>query len=135
MEYGSARCKKNYRKVKDQIIKLWLECQTWEEFKVKVSLDVPEARWRDILACKLHWLRRSYPVAYRFSWLVVIPALIWSFSFTFFCLINGISEYSVAYSIITVELVYGFIILFHLGFFGDFMRELQWNEEGCLIDY
>lgn len=135
MEYGSARCKKNYRKVKDQIIKLWLECPTYEEFKVKVSLDVPEARWRDILACKLHWLRRSYPVAYRFSWLVVIPALIWSPSFAFFCLTEGMTEDSIAYSIMASASVYLFMIFFHLAFVGDFMRELQWNEEGRPIDY
>ena len=135
MEYGSVQRKKNRREAQKQIVKLWLECSTYEEFNVKVSLDVPKARWRDLLACKLHWLRRSYPVAYYFSWLVAIPALIWSFSFVFFYLINRMFEDSIACSILITGLVHSAIIFFHLGFVGDFMRELKWNEEGRPIDY
>ena len=136
MEYGSVQRKRNLREVKDRIVKLWLECSTYEEFKVKVSLDVPEARWRDLLACKLHWLKKSHPIAYYFSWIAIIPALIWSLSFAFFYLIEGMTVvYSIAYGILTTEIVYAIIIFLHLGFVGDFMRELKWNEEGCPLEY
>ena len=136
MEYGSVQRKKNRREAQKQIVKLWLECSTYEEFNVKVSLDVPEARWRDLLACKLHWLRRSYPVAYYFSWLIAIPALIWSLGFAFFYLIEGMTVvYSIAYGILATEIVYATIIFLHLGFVGDFMRELKWNEEGRPLEY
>lgn len=135
MEYGSVQRKKNRREAQEQIVKLWLECSTYEEFNVKVSLDVPKARRRDLLACKLHWLRRSYPAAYYFSWLAAIPALIWSFSFVLFYLIYGVSEYSIAYSILVTGLVHSAIIFLHLGFVGDFMKELKWNEEGRPIEY
>lgn len=135
MKYRSEQRKKNRREVQEQIVKLWMKCSTWEEFKVRVLLNVPEARWRDLLACRLHWLRKSHPVAYRFLWLVVIPALIWSPSFAFFCLIDGMTEDSIAYSIMASASVYLFMIFFHLAFVGDFMRELQWNEEGRPIDY
>ena len=136
MEYGSVQRKKNRREAQEQIVKLWLECSTYEEFNVKVSLDVPKARWRDLLACKLHWLRRSYPVAYYFSWLAAIPALIWSFSFAFFYLIEGMTVvYSIAYGILATEIVYATIIFLHLGFVGDFMQELKWNEEGRPLEY
>lgn len=135
MEYGSERCKQTYREAQEKIVKMWLECSSWEEFNVKVSLDVPEAKWRDLFACKLHWLRKSYPVAYYFSWLATIPTLIWSFSFIFFGLIKGMTEYAVAYSIIASASIYLFMIFFHLGFVGDFMRELKWNEEGRPLEY
>lgn len=135
MKYRSEQHKKNRREVQEQIVKLWMKCSTWEEFKVRVLLNVPEARWRDLLACKLHWLRKSHPVAYRFLWLAAIPALIWSFSFAFFCLIDGMTECSVVISILASVAVYPIVISFHLAFVGDFMRELQWNEEGCPIDY
>ena len=136
MEYGSVQCKKNRREAQEQIVKLWLECSTYEEFNVKVSLDVPKARWRDLLACKLHWLRRSYPIAYYFSWLTAIPALIWSLGFAFFYLIEGMTVvYSIAYGILATEIVYATIIFFHLGFVGDFMRELKWSEEGRPFEY
>ena len=127
--------KRNLREVKDRIVKLWLECSTYEEFKVKVSLDVPEARWIDLLACKLHWLKKSHPIAYYFSWLAVIPALIWLLGFAFFCLIYGVSEHSIAYSIFATEMAYATIIFLHLGFVGDFMKELKWNEEGRPLEY
>ena len=136
MEYGSVQRKKNRREAQEQIVKLWLECSTYEEFNVKVSLDVPKARWRDLLACKLHWLRRSYPVAYYFSWLAAIPAFIWSFGLAFFYLIEGmIVVYSIAYGILATEIVYATIIFLHLGFVGDFMQELKWNEEGRPLEY
>ena len=135
MEYGSERRKKTHREAQEKIVKLWLECSSWEEFKVKVSLSVPEARWMDLFACKLHWLRRSYPIAYYFSWLAAIPALIWSFSFAFFYLINRMFEDSIAYSILVTGLVHSAIIFFHLGFVGDFMKELKWSEEGCPLEY
>ena len=135
MKYGREQRKENRREVREQIVKLWLECSSWEEFKVKVSLSVPEARRRDLLACKLHWLRRSYPVAYYFSWLAAIPALIWSFSFVFFYLVNRMFEDSIAYSILVTGLMHSTIIFFHLGFVGDFMRELKWNEEGRPLEY
>lgn len=135
MEYGSERRKKTYSETQEKIVKLWLECSSWEEFKVKVSLSVPEARWRDLFACKLHWLRKSHPVAYYFSWLAAIPALILLLGFAFFCLIYGVSEYSIAYGILVTEIVYAIIIFLHLGFVGDFMQELKWNEEGCPFEY
>ena len=136
MEYGSVQRKKNRREAQEQIVKLWLECSTYEEFNVKVSLDVPKARWRDLLACKLHWLRRSYPVAYYFSWLAAIPAFIWSFGLAFFYLIEGmIVVYSIAYGILATEIVYATILFLHLGFVGDFMQELKWNEEGRPLEY
>lgn len=135
MKYGSEQHKKTHREEQENIVKLWLECSSLEEFKIKVSLSVPEARWRDILACKLHWLRRSYPVAYYFSWLAAIPALIWSFSFVFFYLINRMFEDSIAYGILATEIVYATIIFLHLGFVGDFMKELKWNEEGRPLEY
>ena len=136
MEYGSERRKKTHREAQEKIVKLWLECSSWEEFKVKVSLSVPEARWRDLFACKLHWLRKSYPAAYIFSWLAAIPALIWSLGFSFFCLIEGMTvSYSIAYGIIATEIVYATIIFLHLGFVGDFMKELKWNEEGRPFEY
>ena len=136
MEYGSVQRKKNRREAQEQIVKLWLECSTYEEFNVKVSLDVPEARWRDLLACKLHWLRKSYPVAYYFSWLAAIPTLIWSLSFAFFYLIEGMTVvYSIAYSILATEIVYATIIFLHLGFVEDFMKELKLNEEGRPLEY
>ena len=136
MEYGSKHRKKTHREAQEKIVKLWLECSSWEEFKVKVSLSVPEARWMDLFACKLHWLRKSYPVAYYFSWLTAIPALIWSLSFAFFYLIEGMTVvYSSAYGILATEIVYAIIIFIHLGFVGDFMKELKWNEEGCPLEY
>ena len=135
MKYKSVQCKENYRTVKDQIVKLWLECSTYEEFKTKVSLDVPEAKWTDLLACKLHWIRKSHPIAYYFSWLVAIPDLIWSLSFAFFYSIEGMSEESIAYSIAVTGLVHIVILFIHLGFVGDFMRELKWNEEGRPLEY
>lgn len=135
MKYRSEQRKKNRREVQEQIVKLWMKCSTWEEFKVRVLLNVPEARWRDLLACRLHWLRKSHPVAYRFSWLAAIPALIWSLNFAFFCLIDGMTECSVVISILASVAVYPILISFHLAFVGDFMRELQWNEEGRPIDY
>ena len=136
MEYGSERRKKTHREAQEKIVKLWLECSSWEEFKVKVSLDVPEARQRDLLACKLHWLKKSHPIAYYFSWIAIIPALIWSLSFAFFYLIEGMTvDYSIAYGILATEIVYAIIIFIHLGFVGDFMRELKWNEEGCPLEY
>ena len=106
MEYGSVQRKKTHREAQEKIVKLWLECSSWEEFKVKVSLSVPEARWRDLFACKLHWLRKSYPVVY-----------------------------SIAYGILATEIVYATIIFLHLGFVGDFMKELKWNEEGRPLEY
>ena len=136
MEYGSVQRKKNLREVKDRIVKLWLECSTYEEFKVKVSLDVPEARWRDLLACKLHWIRKSHPIAYYFSWIALIPALIWSLSFAFFYLIKGTNVVdSIACGLLATEIVHAIIIFIHLGFIGDFMREIKWNEEGCPLEY
>ena len=136
MEYGSVQRKKNRREAQEQIVKLWLECSTYEEFNVKVSLDVPEAKWRDLFACKLHWLRKSYPVAYYFSWLAAIPTLIWSLSFAFFYLIEGMTVvYSIAYGIIVTEIVYATIIFLHLGFVEDFMKELKLNEEGRPLEY
>lgn len=136
MEYGSEQRKKTQRETQEKIVKLWLECSSWEEFKVKVSLSVPEARWRDLFACKLHWLRKSYPVVYYFSWIAAIPALIWSFGFAFFYLIEGMTVvYSSAYGILATEIVYAIIIFIHLGFVGDFMKELKWNEEGCPLEY
>ena len=136
MEYGSERRKKTHREAQEKIVKLWLECSSLEEFKVKVSLSVPEAKWMDLFACKLHLLRKSHPVAYYFSWLTAIPALIWSLSFAFFYLIEGMTVvYSIAYGIIATEIVYATIIFLHLGFVGDFMRELKWNEEGRPLEY
>ena len=135
MKYGREQCKENSREVREQIVKLWLECSTWEEFRMKVSLDIPEARWRDLLACKLHWLRKSYFAIYYFSWLAAIPALVWSLIFAFFYLTKGLTEYTVAYSIIASASVYLIMVFFHLAFVGDFMRELKWNEEGRPIDY
>ena len=136
MEYGSERRKKTYRETQEKIVKLWLECSSWEEFKVKVSLSVPEARWRDLFACKLYWLRKSHPIAYYFSWLAAIPALILLLSFTFFYLIEGMTVvYSIAYGILATEIVYATIIFLHLGFVGDFMKELKWNEEGRPFEY
>ena len=115
---------------------MWLECSSWEEFKIKVSLNVPEARWRDLFACKLHWLRKSYPVVYYFSWIAVIPALIWSLSFAFFYLIKGMTVVdSIACGILATELVHVVLIFIHLGFVGDFMREIKWNEDGCPLEY
>ena len=133
MTYVSIQRKKNYKKVKDRILNLYLNCSTWEEFKVKASLNVPEARWRDLLACKLHWLKKSYPVAYRFLWLA-IPTFLWSLSFAFFCLIEGMTKDSVAYSIMVSAPLYMFILFFHLAFVGDFMKEIQWYEDGCPIE-
>ena len=136
MEYGSEQRKKIQREIQEKIVKLWLECSSWEEFNVKVSLDVPEARWRDLFVCKLHWLRKSHPVAYYFSWLATIPALIWSLCFAFFYLIKGMTVvYSIAYGIIATEIVYATIIFLHLGFVEDFMRELKRNEEGRPLEY
>lgn len=136
MKYRSEQHKKNCREAQEKIVKLWIECSSWEEFKIKVSLSVPEAKWRDLFACKLHWLRKSYPIAYYFSWLVTIPALIWSLSFAFFYLINGMTVvYSIAYGILATEIVHATIIFLHLGFVGDFMQELKWNEEGRPDDY
>ena len=135
MEYGSEQRKKIQREIQEKIVKLWLECSSWEEFKVKVSLSVPEARWRDLFACKLHWLRKSYPVVYYFSWIAAIPALIWSLCFAFFCLIYGVSEHSIAYSIFATEITYVTLIFLQLGFVGDFMKELKWNEEGRPLEY
>ena len=131
MEYGSIQRKKTHREAQEKIVKLWLECSSLEEFKVKVSLSVPEAKWMDLFACRLHLLRKSHPVAYYFSWLTAIPALIWSLSFAFFYLIEGMTVvYSIAYGIIATEIVYATIIFLHLGFIEDFMKELEWNEEG-----
>lgn len=136
MEYGSEHRKKTHREAQENIVKLWLECSSWEEFKVKVSLSVPEARWRDLFACKLHLLRKSHPRAYYFSWLTAIPALIWSLGFAFFYLIEGMTVvYSIAYGIIATEIVYATIIFLHLGFVEDFMKELEWNEEGRPLEY
>ena len=135
MKYKRVQRMENYRTVKDQIVKLWLECSTYEEFKAKVSLDVPEAKWTDLLACKLHWIRKSHPIAYYFSWIVAIPYLIWFFSFAFFYLIKGMSEDSFAYSIAVTGLVNIVILFLHLGFVGDFMRELKWNEDGRPLEY
>ena len=136
MEYGSERRKKTHREAQEKIVKLWLECSSWEEFKVKVSLSVPEARRRDLLACKLHWIRKSHPIAYYFSWIAIIPALIWLLSFAFFYLIEGMTvDYSSAYGILATEIVHATILFIHLGFVGDFMRELKWNEEGCPLEY
>ena len=136
MEYGSERCKKTHREAQEKIVKLWLECSSLEEFKVKVSLSVPEAKWMDLFACKLHLLRKSHPVAYYFSWLAAIPALIWSLGFAFFYLIEGMTVvYSIAYGIIATEIVYATIIFLHLGFVEDFMKELEWNEEGRPLEY
>ena len=136
MEYGSEQRKKNHREAQEKIVKLWLECSSLEEFKVKVSLSVPEAKWRDLFACKLHWFRKSHPVAYYFSWLAAIPALIWSLGFAFFYLIGGMTVvYSIAYGILATEIVYATIIFLHLGFVEDFMKELKWNEEGRPLEY
>lgn len=136
MEYESERRKKTHREVQEKIVKFWLECSSWEEFKVKVLLSVPEARWRDLFACKLYWFRKSHPIAYYFSWLAAIPAFIWSFSFVFFYLIEGMTVvYSSAYGILATEIVYAIIIFLHLGFAEDFMKELKWNEEGCPLEY
>ena len=130
MEYKNEQRKKTLKETQEKIVKIWLECSSLEEFKIKALLGVPEARWMDLLACRLHWLRRSHPVAYRFSWLAAIPALIWSLGFAFFYLIEGMTVvYSIAYGILATKIVYSTIIFLHLGFVGDFMQELQWNEE------
>ena len=136
MEYGSVQRKKTHREAQEKDQDSLPTTLTTEEFKVKVSLDVPEARWRDLLACKLHWLKKSHAIAYYFSWIAVIPALIWSLSFAFFYLIEGMTVvYSIAYGIIATEIVYATIIFLHLGFVGDFMKELKWNEEGRPLEY
>lgn len=64
MEYQIEKTREERKKSREALIQLYLKSKIWAEFKIAADVEVPEARFNDICACRLHFLKKMHPLAY-----------------------------------------------------------------------
>lgn len=62
MEYECDKIKKAKQKDVDDMINIYLESTTFEEFLVNVDLKVPNATWKEKLPFRIYWFKRSHDI-------------------------------------------------------------------------
>ena len=132
MTYSKVEEKKMRQMSRQKIIDIYLESKTWPEFMIAIDLEgLRLSRKLDVLACKLHHLKRSYEALWAvacvcslvgFAGFAVVAGLLLGASSFVFCMIDGALAWLVA------AIVFQYM-------FGDFMLTLDWYEHGCPIVY
>ena len=100
---------------RENLIDLYLDSKTYEEFKLNVDIKLPKADKFDLLACKYWYLKKTKP----YAWIVVV------FGSLGFCLgtsflLGGAIRHGV--------LVWMVLWLLYENLLGDFMRKLELEE-------
>lgn len=109
---------------------LWTKCDTWEEFSLKATCDIPEASERDLRTCRLYWFKKTHPVVYMLLLLGTQVGVGAVSGFAFFC-VSGFPQGSVLMGF------FGYVVaLFvHMFMHWDFMATLAWYDEGRPMEY
>ena len=72
MVYDIKKRAMTLHKTQVDLAELYASCSGIEEFLVKVDVEMPDARARDIRACRLHWLSKAHPFLYCSFWTVLL---------------------------------------------------------------
>lgn len=75
MTYEREKAKAYDAAVREELVRLWLKCSSYDEFDLKASVEIPDASRTDRLACRLHWFRKAKPAAYFLAWLSATVAV------------------------------------------------------------
>lgn len=136
VKYERETMKRRRNETRKRLIKLWLECSSFEEFDLKAAADIPDADRMDLFACRLYMFSKNHPFAYWLIWIAVVPAptvssgvglghLLWRTTGHDFVHLGFLSGF----------LLYALVFVLHSAYMGIFMRTLEWAERGYPIDY
>lgn len=116
MRYQNLERKINRKQYFKDICKLYAECDSFEEFKLKVVLQYADISFLEMLAVKIYYFKKTHPFLYSLCWWVLIGSCFWFGWFTIEALLNSI-----------ICLV-GFSFIFH-SCIGDKMRTIEIVEK------
>ena len=127
MKYENKTKRKTWFETQRRLADLWTNCDTWEEFSLKASCDIPEASRHDLRTCRLYWFKKTHPIAYMFSLVGTLVGSGAAFGFAFLCA-SGFSASPQSSALVGF---FGSMIAFlaHVFMHWDFMSTLAWYEE------
>lgn len=130
MKYENKTKYESRLETQKRLADLWTKCDTWEEFSLKATCDIPEASRRDLRTCRLYWFKKTHPITYTLSLLGTQVGSGVICGFVFFW-VSGFPQSSVLMGF------FGYIVaLFtHMIMHWDFMSTLAWYEDGCPMEY
>ena len=136
MNYGRETMKKRRNETRKRLIKLWLECSSFEEFDLKAATDIPDADRMDLFACRLYMFSKNHPFAYWLIQIAVVPTLTVGSGVELGHLLWRTTGHDfVHFGFLFGFLLYILVFVLHSAYMGIFMRTLEWYERGCPIDY
>ena len=129
VEYKREIMKKRRNKTRKRLIKLWVECSSFEEFDLKTATDIPDADRMDLFACRLYMFRKNHPFMYSLIWIAVIPALTGCSGAAIEHLIWLTTGHNlVQLGVLAGFLLYVLVFMLHSAYVGTVMHALEWYE-------
>jgi hypothetical protein len=101
MRYQNLERKINRKQYFEDICKLYNECDSFEEFKLKVVLQYADISFLEMLAFEIFYFKKTRPFLYRLCWWVLIGSCFCFGWFTIEALLNSLIW------------LFGFCLFFH----------------------
>lgn len=135
MTYKADMMKKARAKAKDELVKLYLSCNSFAEFQVRVAAEVPYAKKLDLIACRLHYWKKEYGETLWYSiWLLAPCVLIAGGAVIGALFGTGDNDPSMFIGAVVGLSAWLLDIMLYLELFSNFMQKLEWYENACPQD-
>lgn len=132
MTYKAVEMKKAQAKAKDELVKLYLSCNSFAEFQVRAAAEVPYAKKLDLIACRLHYWKKAYGEALWFGIWLFAPFILTVGGAVIGALFGaGGKDPSWFVGAATGISAWMLSVMLYLQLFGDFMQKLECHENGC----
>lgn len=132
MKYENKTKRETRLETQKRLANLWAKCDTFEEFDLKASTDIPEASRRDLRTCRLYWFKKTHPAMYRLSLVGTLAGVGFACGLVVFCA----SGFSANPWPSALAWLFGSAIAFltHIVMHREFMSILAWYEETNRIE-
>ena len=91
MRYRNIERKINRKQYFEDICMLYTECDSFEEFKLKVALQYADISFLEMLAFKIYYFKKTRPFLYRLYWGILIVSCFLFGWFTIEALLNSLT--------------------------------------------
>lgn len=132
MTYKAVEMKKARAKARDELVKLYLSCNSFAEFQVRAAAEVPYAKKLDLIACRLHYWKKAYGEALWFGILLSAP-FVFIVGGSAIGALFGIGDNDPSMFIGAVVGISAWMlgVMLYLQLFGNFIQKLEWHENRC----
>lgn len=125
MKYQIDTAKKRLKKMREDLIRMYIEADSIEQFLVDAELKWPDAPSKMLRSFKLYHFKKEHPVIWPMLYMCFMCSL----------LIDILLLDIIPIVSIPIGIIMPIVIVWHMWSHVDLMQSIEWHENGCPRDY